>query len=270
MGKKRSMIELHGSVWMTVAGKSLGGPGRIELLALVAEHGSITKAAKVMKMSYKAAWDAIDQMNNLAGEPLVERMVGGKGGGSTHLTERGEKLVSSFRLIEREHRRFVDQLSEQAHGLEKDLLLLRRISMKTSARNQFLGTVTNIKHGAVNDEIDLEILGGEKIAAIITHESVENLGLQVGTEAFALIKASSVIIMTDDKGTKVSARNRLTGKISRLQPGSVNAEVVIDLPGGGTIASIITNESIATLGLKTGMKASAIFKASSVIIGISA
>ena len=66
-------IELGGSIWMTVGGENLGGAGRIALLAHVAECGSITHAAKAMKMSYKAAWDAIDTMNNLAGEPLVER-----------------------------------------------------------------------------------------------------------------------------------------------------------------------------------------------------
>lgn len=140
--------------------------------------------------------------------------------------------------------------------------------MKTSARNQFVGKVTSIKRGAVNDEIDIDMAGGQKIVAILTHESTGNLGLQAGTEAFALIKASSVIIMTDDEGAKISARNRLTGTISRLHPGAVNTEIVIDLPGGGAIASIITNESAANLGLATGGKASAIFKASSVIIGV--
>ncbi|MDD5242069.1 MAG: TOBE domain-containing protein [Sulfuricella sp.] len=255
---------------MTVGDKNLGGPGRIELLTKIVEHGSITQAAKSMKMSYKAAWDAIDQMNNLAGEPLVARTTGGKGGGSTLLTKRGEQLITSFRLIEQEHRRFVDQLSKQAHGLEDDLLLIRRMSMKTSARNQFLGKVINVKQGAVNDEIDLEIMGGQKIVAIITRESTENLGLKPGTEAFALIKASSVMVMTDAEGAKISTRNQLVGTISRLQPGAVNAEVVIDLPGGGAIASIITIQSVTNLGLAVGKKVSAIFKASSVIIGVSA
>lgn len=255
---------------MTIGGKSLGGPGRVELLARLVEHGSITQAAKSMKMSYKAAWEAIDQMNNFAGEPLVERVAGGKGGGSTRLTPRGEQLVANFRLIEQEHRQFVDRLSKQAHGLENDLLLIRRMNMKTSARNQFLGKVTTVRQGAVNDEIDLEIMGGQKIVAIITRESTDNLALQPGTEAFALIKASSVIIVTDDDGAKISARNRLTGSISRLQPGAVNTEVVIDLPGGGAIASIITNESAVNLGLAVGKKATAIFKASSVIIGVPA
>lgn len=106
--------------------------------------------------------------------------------------------------------------------------------------------------------------------AIITHESTGNLGLQVGSETFALVKASSIIIITDDRGAKLSTRNQLVGTVSRIQPGAVNSEVVIDLPGGGAIASIITNESAEKLGLAVGNMASAIFKASSAVIGVPA
>lgn len=263
-------IELHGAVWMTVGGANLGGSGRIELLDKIAQYGSITQAAKAIKMSYKAAWDAIDTMNNLAKEPLVERLSGGKGGGGTRLTPRGEQLVANFRLINQEHRRFVDSLSQQADGLADDYLLMRKMSMKTSARNQFLGKVTQVKQGAVNDEIELEIAGGQKIVAIVTHDSVESLNLVVGAEAFALIKSSSIILVTDDEGAKFSARNRLTGTITRIQLGAVNTEVVIDLPNGCSVAAIVTNESANTLNLTVSTKASALFKASSVIVGIPA
>lgn len=268
MSAKDKGIELRGLVWMTVGRENLGGPGRIALLAKIAEWGSISQAAKAIRMSYKAAWAAIDTMNSLAGEPLVERLSGGKGGGGTHLTRRGEQLVKNFRLIEREHRHFTEQLGRQADGIADDYLLIRRMSMKTSARNQFLGKVTRVKPGAINDEIELEMAGGQKIVAIITHESTNSLGLRLGTEAFALIKSSSIFIVTDDKKAKFSARNRLTGTITRVQPGTVNTEVVIDLPGGGSVAAIITNESSNTLGLSIGKAASAIFKASSVILGV--
>ena len=260
-------IALRGAVWMTVGGENLGGHGRIDLLAGIHATGSITQAAKAMNMSYKAAWDAIDGMNNLAGEPLVERLTDGKGGGGTRLTPRGQQLVYNFRLIESEHRRFIDQLSQQADGVTNDYFLIRRMTMKTSARNQFLGTVAAVQRGAVNDEIDLNIVGGQKLVATVTHESAEGLGLRVGAEAFALIKASSVIIVTEMQGARFSARNQLAGTVSRLQTGAVNTEVVIDLPGGGAIAAIITNESATTLGLAVGTAATAIFKASSVIVG---
>lgn len=101
----------------------------------------------------------------------------------------------------------------------------------------------------------------------MTHESTESLGLVAGAEAFALIKASSIIIVTDTQGAKFSARNRLEGVITRLQPGAVNSEVVIELPGGGAMAAIITLESCNALGLAVGQTATAIFKASSVIVG---
>lgn len=270
MEPKKSSIELHGSVWMTVGGENFGGPGRIGLLSKIAECGSISQAAKSIKMSYKAAWDAIDNMNNLSGQPLVERVTGGKGGGGTRLTRRGEQLVESFRIIEREHREFVDRLSRQAEGVADDFLLIKRMNMKTSARNQFLGKVTTIKRGAANDEIELKIVGGEKIVAIITHESTEALGLCLGAEIFALIKSSSVIVVTDDNDANFSARNRLCGTISRVNSGVVNTEVIIELAGGGSIAAIITNESATSLGLVVGAKATGIFKASSVILGITA
>ena len=263
-------IELHGSVWMTVGGEKFGGPNHIALLAKIGECGSITQAAKLIKMSYKAAWDAIDTMNNLAGEPLVERLTGGKGGGGTRLTRRGQQLVENFGTIEREHRRFVEQLGRQAEGLADDFLLLRRMSVKTSARNQFVGTVVRIKEGAVNDEIELEVTGGQRLVAIVTTESRTDLGLQLGTEAFAMIKASSIVIVTDEEGARFSARNHLVGTVSRLLPGAVNTEVVIALPGGGAVAAIITNESRDRLGLAVGVPAAALFKASSVILGVPA
>lgn len=264
-------IQLRGSVWMTVDGRSLGGPGRVELLALIASHGSITRAAKAMGMSYKAAWDAIDTMNQLAGEPLVERLVGGKGGGGTTLTARGLQLVRSFGVIERAHRHFVDQLSEQAQGVADDLQLIRRMGLRTSARNQFFGTVSRITPGAVNDEITLQVPGmGQPLTAIVTHGSAIDLGLAQGSEAFALVKASSIIVVTNTDGAKFSARNCLQGTVSQVQPGAVNTEVVLTLPGGATVAAVVTNAGGAELGLAPGVAASALFKASSVIIGVPA
>lgn len=272
MEPNETPIELRGAVWMTVGGENFGGPGRVALLASIVECGSITRAAKAMGMSYKAAWDAIDGMNNLAGEPLVERLTGGKGGGGTRLTQRGEQLVANFRLIEQEHRRFVEQLSRQAQagGIADDFLLIRRMNMKTSARNHFLGKVSALKPGAVNDEVELEVAGGQRIVAIVTHDSAQELGLAPGADVFALIKASSIIVATDLAGARFSARNLLSGTVSRIQPGAVNTEVVIELPGALTLAAIITNESAVTLGLKAGSGATGMFKASSVILGVAA
>ncbi len=270
MSEDGKRIELRGALWMTVDGENLGGPGRVALLARIGECGSITRAAKAMKMSYKAAWDAIDTMNTLAGEPLVERLTGGKGGGGTRLTRRGEQLVENFRIIEREHRRFVDDLGRQSDRIADDLLLIRRMGMRTSARNQFYGKIAALQPGAVNDEVVLEIPGGHRIVAIITRDSTRRLALQPGMEVFALIKASSVIVGAGDGDFPLSVRNRLAGTIARLNAGAVNDEVVIALEGGGTIAAIVSHGGSRALALAEGMRATALFDASSVILGVPA
>lgn len=263
-------IGLHGSLWMTAGGRSLGARGRVALLAALAEHGSITQAAKALGMSYRVAWAAIDTMNEVAGEPRVSCSVGGKGGGGSCLTPRGRQLVDHFRLIEQEHRRFIERLDRQARGLADDCLLIGRMGMRTSARNQFQGRVTGITPGAVNDEIELEVLGGLKIVAVITRESTEALALEIGSPAFALIDSSSVIVVTDDGGARFSARNRIGGRVGSVRRGAVNSDVEIRLPGGGTVSATVTNRSCDELGLAEGVGASAIFKASSVIVGVPA
>ncbi|WP_020656928.1 TOBE domain-containing protein [Massilia niastensis] len=263
-------IALQGKLWMSIGGENLGGTNRVELLARIGQLGSITQAAKAAGLSYKAAWDAIDTMNNLAGEPLVERLTGGKGGGGTRLTPRGRQLVANFQMIEQVHNDFIERLNRQAGSLADDLALLGRFKMKTSARNQFFGTVSRVRQGAVNDEIELETPGGQAIVAIVTRESAENLGLAVGRQAFALVKASSVIVMTDGEGARLSTRNQLRGRVARLMRGAVNSEVVIELPAGGSVAATITNESLDVLGLAEGVEATALFKASSVILGVPA
>lgn len=265
--KKSSSLALEGELWLTVGGESLGGQGRVGLLRAIGERGSITQAAKVIGMSYKAAWDAVDTMNNVAGAPLVERSTGGRGGGSTRLTERGQQLVARFARIDALHQRFVQLLSEEATDLGKDLDLMRMLNMKTSARNQFMGQVSAYKAGAVNDEVELSLPGGARLVAVVTRESSEQLGLKPGASAFALVKASSIIIATDLDGVRLSARNQLAGTVLAVTPGAVNAEVVIDIGGGQSIAAIVTQASAQSLALTTGQRAVALFKASSVILG---
>ena len=266
--KTRDRLELKGALWMTVGGRNLGGVGRMALLRAVAEHGSITHAAKAFGMSYKAAWDAIDTMNTLAREPLVERSTGGRGGGSTRLTPRGERLVARFGQIDAVHQRFLKLLDDEPIDLDKEFSLLAVLNMKTSARNQFIGSVTGVRSGAVNDEVELTLPGGARIVAIVTHESTESLGLRTGVTAFALIQSASVIVATDLLGARLSARNQLSGVVASLTPGAVNAEVVIDIGGGTRIAAIITQASLKSLKLAPGVPATALFKASSVILGV--
>ena len=141
--------------------------------------------------------------------------------------------------------------------------------MKSSARNQFFGTITRIQRGAVNAEVELQLNPSVRIVATITLESVDNLDLQVGGGAWALVKASWVLIARADQNHKVklSVRNCLCGSVTRIVPGAVNSEVMVTLPGGATVTAIVTNDSVTDLALETGTPACAVFKASSVILG---
>lgn len=137
--------------------------------------------------------------------------------------------------------------------------------MKTSARNWLSGKVVEIKRGAVNSEVVLEIAAGAKITAVITNDGCDELGLKVGDDANAIIKASWIILATEAP-KKISARNCIEGVVSEVKNGAVNAEVVLDIAGGSKITAIVTEDAIADMELKVGSKAYAIIKASSVIL----
>ena len=140
--------------------------------------------------------------------------------------------------------------------------------MKISARNVLPGTVTRITKGAVNAEIVMALQGGETIVAVITNRSVDRLGLANGTSAFAIVKASEVMVGKDLENARLSARNILSGRIAELQEGAVNSEVGIRLPGGTLLVASITKESVQALDLKVNDPVSAVVKASHVMVGI--
>ena len=140
--------------------------------------------------------------------------------------------------------------------------------MKISARNVFQGKISAVTVGAVNGEVLVTTDGGDSIAAIVTNGSIHKLGLAVGKEVTAFVKASFVLVMTEANGVKLSARNCLTGKISKIVEGPVSAEISIALPGGGAVEATITVDAVVEMGLKVGVEATAVFKASSVILAV--
>jgi molybdate transport system regulatory protein len=106
-------IEVQGRVWLSKNGKPLLGKGRVELLGRIEATGSISKAAKAMKMSYKAAWDAVDAMNNAMGTPVVESATGGSRGGGSRLTDAGRRLIAEYQSLEKRHRQWLDSATRK-------------------------------------------------------------------------------------------------------------------------------------------------------------
>jgi len=142
--------------------------------------------------------------------------------------------------------------------------------MSVSARNVFKGKITALVDGAVNAEVELTLSGGDKIVAIVTEGSVKSLGLAVGKEAVAYVKAPWVMLLAGVENVRFSARNQLAGKVSVLHKGAVNTEVGVKLVGGTTVFAVVTNEAVLELGLKEGADATALIKASHVILGVPA
>lgn len=242
---------------------------RIRLLEAIGACGSISKAAKAVPLSYKAAWDAVDAMNNLAEQPIVVRATGGKHGGGTQLTDYGRKLVTLFRALEAEYQAALDRVSasmqEEAGDLGHLQQVIRRMAMKTSARNQFAGQVCGLKKGVVDFEVRIRLDSDNEIFSVITVESAENMELRIGRPVIAMVKSSSVMLLADPE-LKTSARNQLWGEVSHIQPGPVNSEVTLRLPGGKTVCAVITHDSVEALGITLGGQACAVFKASAVIL----
>jgi molybdate transport system regulatory protein len=111
------------------------GDRRIRLLEAIDRYGSITQAAKAVPLSYKAAWDAVDAMNNIAEETLVERSTGGLHGGGTRLTDYGRRLISMYRALEQESQLVLERLAARlgdvdAADVHQFQNLLHRMSMQ--------------------------------------------------------------------------------------------------------------------------------------------
>ena len=164
-------MEVQGRIWIKENNKNFLGHGKVELLERIAESGSIAKAAREMKMSYKAAWDSIDMMNKISQQPLVLRATGGKGGGGTQITEKGREAIKIFREMEEIQERLLKLFEvdlKEWDNVTKNTIFGRQFMLKTSARNQLLGEIVAIKEGKVNAEVTLQISQDLQIVSIIT------------------------------------------------------------------------------------------------------
>jgi molybdate transport system regulatory protein len=258
----------------TERGVLLGGT-RVRLLEAIAAHGSISQAARFVPMSYKAAWDAVDAMSNLADQPLVTRVSGGRSGGGTRLTEHGRRMVSFYRALEEEYQSMLERLAAgmdrgEASSFAEFRRLLRRLSVKTSARNQFVGTIVGLRADEVDYEVILKLDEAHQLTAVVTRESAESLELKMDMEIQALIKAPFVHLLADGEAPAPSLQNCLEGAVERLHRGGNHTEVILMLPGGKTVCAVIPNERADLLALAEGSPARAAFAASSVILCVPA
>jgi molybdate transport system regulatory protein len=148
--------------------------------------------------------------------------------------------------------------------------IMRGIHMQTSARNQFFGVIRSIKMGAVNSEVEIALKGNDKLVATLTANSLTELNLAEGSEVYALIKAPEIFLLRPDCGLHISARNCLLGTVREIRHGKVNAEVTLELAGGTVLKAVITHAALMDLGIQVDESLLAAFKASSIMLAVSA
>lgn len=240
-------------------------PRRIALLKQIAQTGSISQGAKNAGISYKSAWDAINEMNTLSEQTLVERATGGKGGGGAVLTRYGQRLIQLYDLLAQIQQKAFDVLSDDdALPLDSLLAAISRFSLQTSARNQWFGTVTRRDHQQVQQHVDVLLANGEtRLKVAITAQSGERLGLDEGKDVLVLLKAPWVNV-TKDSALARHADNQLACRISHIQRGAEQCEVLMALPDGQTLCATLPLEQATEL--TEGDSVTAYFNADRAII----
>ena len=248
-------------------GRSAIGRDRIQLLEAVASHGSITKAAHVVGMSYKTAWDSIDAMNNLLPRPAVVAQTGGRQGGGAIVTDDGLALIAAFHLLEKRLARATALLTDSESPVDP-LSLLWSLGMKTSARNAFRCKVAEVRQDTVSVEVILSLTDTVSLAATITAESASDLQIVTGAEVTALIKAPFILLATGKTAPQISTRNCIPGVVVRREDGAVNSEIIVDIGGGKRLIANISRESAEKLQLAAESPVWAMFKSSDIILAI--
>lgn len=243
--------------------KLFADPRRIELLRRVQETGSISQGARLAGISYKSAWDAINEMNQLADQTLVERATGGKGGGGARLTRYGERLIQLFQLMEQIQQKAFDVLQNDSLPLDSLLAAIARFSLQTSARNQLFGTVQARDRQQVQQHVEILLNDGvTRLQVALTERSAERLQLDSGKEVLVLIKAPWIRLTPD----AAEGDNQLPGVVHTIEPGETQSEVMIALAGGEMLCATVPSQALRQHNLQPGSAVTACFNAEHAII----
>ena len=214
---------------------------RIAILRHIAAGHSISQAAREAGVSYKAAWQALDVLTNLAGRALVERSVGGAGGGGARITEAGQSLLAMADALEQARAQVLQRFGQPSgaaaaanHGLGLGL------GLRTSMRNLWPCRVVSLQVQGAQVRVWLWPDGdgdASRIAARITAESAQLLGLAPGLPVMALCKATAVQVLPSaprsDVQGQANAWPAQVQRVARADRGGPR-EVVAQLPWGGS------------------------------------
>jgi len=235
---------------------------RLVILRRIGEVGSISEAARGAGVSYKAAWQAIDTLSNLAGTALLERTVGGSGGGGAQLTHAGKQLLQAADLLSNARAQVLAQVVGSQSGALANAPGLAALGFRTSMRNQLPCTVTALKSQGQAIRVELALPDGTPLISRITRASAELLALHPGQTVLALCKATAVDVSRT--GDAAHGRNQLHGRATRVSRAAAGGEVALELASGLQLVGFAGPGS----GLKAHSAAVAQVDESAVVVAI--
>jgi len=230
---------------------------RIDILRRIGQVGSISEAAREAGVSYKAAWQALETLTNLAGVPLVDKSVGGSGGGGALLTSAGQAVLLAADEMARARQHVLDRLAGSRLNTHVALAL------QTSMRNQFSCTIGTIQPHQGQVRIQLRLSDSLCVYSRITRESMQLLGLKKGGQALALCKATAVSVTPHQAGVPDSL-NVVDGIVVRAPRSIKGGEVTLRLANDIQLIGFVE----AGQSVRVGHRATAIVDESSIVIGM--
>ena len=235
---------------------------RIAILREIGAGGSISQAARAVGVSYKAAWQALDTLTNLAGTPLVDRAVGGAGGGGAQLTDAGHQLLDAADAMAEARSAVLARWEGRAGPAAA------RLAVRTSMRNQWPCTVQRLEILGQIVRVHLGRAGGADafLSARITRESAELLGLAPGLVVQALCKATAVRVERAGPDLPLAEPGvcRLPAKAVRVVRGETGDEVSAGLEGGIQMVGFALPDS----GLRAGSRVHLVVEDNAVVIAL--
>lgn len=227
---------------------------RIDVLRRIDTAGSISEAARHAGISYKAAWQAIETLGNLAGTPLVEKAVGGSGGGGAHLTVAGRQVLEAFDYFVKARQAAMQYASSKGHVVT--------LGLRTSMRNQWVCTVQNMVSSEHGQRVTLAFSNGTLMQSLITNESAQLLGLESGLTVLALCKATALGVQLERPGGET--QNVLAGQVEAVSSATGKPEVSMRLKCG----AILVGFQAGAQTLKAGQAAWACVAPASIVLAL--
>ncbi|MEF9944093.1 MAG: TOBE domain-containing protein [Burkholderiaceae bacterium] len=233
---------------------------RIDILRRLDAAGSISEAARGAGVSYKAAWQAIETLSNLAGASLVDKAVGGSGGGGARLTADGERVLRAADLMAQAR---AEVLARIENGNATSAPSIAALGLRTSMRNHLPCSIRSIRPASGQMRVELVLADGTLLGSRITRESVQLLGLAPGQAVLALCKATAVRVAAEIE--PATGCNCLAGTVARASRSASGGEVSLSLASGLQLVGF----AAAASGLKKGDPAVAAIDEAGVVIAVS-